>query len=147
MIDRKFIGWEFPEAVWEVEKGRLCFFAKAIGENNPVYLDKAAARAAGYRALPAPPTFLFGALSDTGAVTAMLDKLGVDIGRILHGEQQFTYHMPVCAGDVLRVRSRITDIYDKKGGALEFIVLDSSFETQDGAKVAGSHSVIVVRNT
>lgn len=147
MIDRKFIGWEFPEDIWEVEKGRLRFFAKAIGENNPVYLDESAAQAAGYRALPVPPTFLFCALTDTGTVEGVFDKLGVDIGRILHGEQQFTYHAPVYVGDVLRVRSRITDLYDKKGGALEFIVLDSSFNRQDGAKIAESRAVIVVRNT
>lgn len=147
MIDRKFIGWELPESLWEVEKGRLRFFAKAIGESNPAYLDEAAARAAGYRASPAPPTFLFCALTDSGTVESVLEKLGVNIGRILHGEQQFTYHMPIYVGDVLRVRSRITDLYDKKGGALEFIVLDSSFERKDGAKVAESRAVIVVRNT
>ena len=34
---------------------RLKFFAKAIGETNPIYTDEAAALEAGYRALPAPP--------------------------------------------------------------------------------------------
>jgi len=33
---------------------RLKFFAKAIGETNPIYTDEAAALEAGYRALPAP---------------------------------------------------------------------------------------------
>lgn len=147
MIDRKFIGWEFPESTWEVEKGRLRFFVRTIGENNPVYLDEAAACAAGHHALPVPPTFLFCALTDSETVEKVLDRLGVDMGRILHGEQQFTYHAPIYVGDVLRVRSRITDLYDKKGGALEFIVLDSSFSRQNGAKVAESRAVIVVRNT
>lgn len=147
MIDRKVIGWELPETIWEVEKGRLRFFVKTIGENNPIYLDEAAARAAGHRALPVPPTFLFCALTDSETVEGVLDRLGVDMGRILHGEQQFTYHAPIYVGDVLRVRSRISDLYDKKSGALEFIVLDSSFEKQDGVKVAASRAVIAVRNS
>ena len=35
------------------------FFAAAIGETDPVYTDLDAARAAGHRDLPVPPTFLF----------------------------------------------------------------------------------------
>ena len=47
-------------------RGRLRFFAKAIGETDPVYTDDAAARDAGYPDLPAPPTFLFAAELDAG---------------------------------------------------------------------------------
>ena len=50
MIDKKHIGHELPASVLDVEKGRLRFFAKAIGETDPVYTDEAAAEAAGYRA-------------------------------------------------------------------------------------------------
>ncbi|MFM0394933.1 FAS1-like dehydratase domain-containing protein [Paraburkholderia phytofirmans] len=41
----------------EVEKGRLLFFAKAIGETYSVYTYMAAARATGRPSLPVPPTF------------------------------------------------------------------------------------------
>ena len=54
MLDKNLIGHEFPSFTAEVEKGRLKFFAKAIGETDPIYTDEAAALAAGYRALPAP---------------------------------------------------------------------------------------------
>ena len=47
MIDRKWIGRELPAAVLPIERTRLQFFAKAIGETNPVYHDIAAAKAAG----------------------------------------------------------------------------------------------------
>ena len=61
MIDKKWIGHELPASVLPIERSRLQFFAKAIGETNPVYTDVAAARDAGYPDLPAPPTFLFAA--------------------------------------------------------------------------------------
>lgn len=146
MIDRKYIGHALPTVTWEAEKGRLRFFAKAIGEADPIYLDEAAAKAAGYRSLLAPPTFGFAAELDTGVVEGCLDLLGIPIARILHGEQRYTYHAPICAGDTLRVESRISDIYDKKGGALEFIVKDSRVINQEHQLVAEARSVIVVRN-
>lgn len=146
MIDTKHIGLELPAATFEVEKGRLRFFAEATGETRPEYLDEQAARAAGYRSLPAPPTFLMAADLDAGTTTMLLDTLGVPIERILHGEQSFTYHAPVCAGDVLSVEARISDIYSKKGGALEFVVKDSLIRDAQGQTVLEVRSVLVVRN-
>jgi acyl dehydratase len=146
MIDRRHIGKLLRPAVLDIERGRLRFFAQAIGESDPIYTDVDAARAAGYPDLPAPPTFLFAAELDGQSITAMLDDLGVALNRILHGEQQFTYLAPVCAGDTVTVDSRVSDIYAKKGGALEFIVKESMVTNQRGIKVAEMRSVIVVRN-
>lgn len=146
MIDRSHIGRAFPPHTAEVEKGRLRFFAKAIGETSPVYTDEAAARAAGYSALPAPPTFLFCLEMDRPDPFDTLKALGVELGRVLHGNQSFTYHAPVVAGDRITFQTRVSDIFDKKGGALEFIVLDTTATNQDAVKVADLQSVIVVRN-
>ena len=147
MIDRSHIGTTLPPFQFEVEKGRLRFFAKAIGETRPEYFDEDAARAAGYRSIPAPPTFLMAAEMDSGATEILLDRLGIPIERVLHGEQSFTYHGVVCAGDRLELLSRITDIYAKKGGALEFIVKDSTLtDLASGRCMVEMRSVIVVRN-
>lgn len=146
MIDKKWIGHELPASVLPVERTRLQFFAKATGETRPVYTEVSAARDAGYPDLPAPPTFLFSAELDSGALDALLEALQVPIAKILHGEQGFTYHKPVCAGDTITVRSRIDDIYDKKNGALEFVVKSSCATNEAGELVAEMRSVIVVRN-
>jgi acyl dehydratase len=147
MIDRRFIGHRLGASVLAIDRTRLRFFAKAIGETDPVYTDEAAARAAGYDDLPAPPTFLFAAELDSGANDRLLADLGVPIANILHGEQGFSYHHPVCAGDVVTVDSTITDIYDKKGGALEFIVKASRAVNQRDQLVAELRTVIVVRRS
>lgn len=147
MIDRKYIGWVSPTHTVEVEKGRLRFFAKVIGETNPIYTDEEAARAAGYRSLPIPPTFLVCLESDNPeGTTGLLNILHVPLGRVLHGEQAFTYHQPVCAGDQITFQSTISDIYAKKDGALEFIVKDTTARNQDGVLVGEMRGVIVVRN-
>lgn len=146
MIDRQFIGHELPPHTALVEAGRLRLFAKAIGETDPVFSDEAAARAAGHRALPAPPTLAFCLDMDVPDPFGYLAGMGVPVQDILHGEQSFTYHAPIHAGDTLSFRSRIADIYAKKGGALEFIVKETRVENQDAALVAELRAVVVVRH-
>jgi acyl dehydratase len=146
MLDKKHIGKEFAPLSVELEKGRLKFFAKAIGETNPVYSDEAAAKAAGFRSLPMPPTFLFCAEMEHPDPYAWFGEVGLELPKILHGEQSFTYHKMAFAGDVLTISSRIVDIYDKKKGALEFMVKETRVTNQNGEHVADVRNVIVQRN-
>jgi acyl dehydratase len=81
-------------------------------------------------------------LAVLGSVTA----LGIDYARVLHGEQHFVYHHPVFAGDTLSFSPVITDLYDKKDGALEFVAWETRVEAQDGKHVADLRSVMVVRH-
>lgn len=146
MLDKSFIGLETKPRSVEVEKGQLRFFAKATGETNPVYFSEKAAKEAGHPALPAPPTFLFCLETMAPPVENIMGKMGVNIGRVLHGEQQFTYGKQIYAGDTITLTTKISDIYDKKGGALEFIVQDTSATNQKGENVGVARTVIVVRN-
>jgi len=146
MIDRSFIGHEMPAFSEPVEAGRLRFFAKATGQADPVYSDEAAARAAGHPGLPVPPTFLFCLEMEGPNPAAIREMLGLDYRRLLHGEQSFKYHAPAHAGDVLRFTQRIEDIYDKKGGALEFVVRSTRVDNQRGERVAEMRAVTVMRN-
>src|SRR5512143_1823848 len=104
---------------------RLRDFADAIGETRPLYLDEAAARQAGYRSLPLPPTFLFGLCLDPGAPFPWFAEVGFDLPRVLHAEQSFTYHRPICAGETLTVRARTTDAFERRGAALRFAVRET----------------------
>ena len=146
MIDKKWIGHELPPSQLPIERTRLQFFAKAIGETDPAYTDATAARDAGYADLPAPPTFLFAAELDSGANTRLLADLDIPLEKLLHGEQSFVYHRAACVGDTVTVRSRIEDIYDKKNGALEFVVKASRATNQMGELVAEMRTVLVCRN-
>ncbi len=146
MIDRSHIGRLLPSHTVAVEAGRLRLFAKATGEDRPEYLDHAAALAAGFSGLPAPPTFLFALENEVPDNLGWLRAMGLQIGRVLHGEQSFTYRRQVFAGDVLTFRPHIVDIYDKKGGALEFVVRDTEVSDHAGATVAELRHVVVYRN-
>ena len=146
MIDRRHIGHQLPPFQVEVEKGRLRFFAKATGQTDPVYIDEAAARDAGHPGLPVPPTFLFCLEMEAPNPAAIRELLGMDYRSLLHGEQGFSYHAMAYAGDTLSFRQRIDDIYDKKNGALEFVVRKTHVSNQRGELVAELRCVTVVRN-
>jgi len=145
MLDTRHIGTVLSRHSAEVEAGRLRFFAKATGQTDARYTDKAAATAAGYPALPVPPTFLFCLEMEAPNPRATIDLLGIDIGSILHGEQSFQYHRMAFAGERLHFEVRIADIYEKKGGALGFVVRETRVTDGDGGAVADLRSVIVVR--
>ena len=145
MADKSLIGRALGVTTTEVEKGRLRFFAKAIGETNPVYFDESAAKDAGHRSLPVPPTFLFCLEGEGRDIMDMLNVLQFDLGRILHAEQEFVYHKMAYAGDTLTFDTKVADVYEKKGGALQFVVNETRITNQHGEHIADLRCALVQR--
>ena len=146
MIDHKWIGHTFPAFTRKIEAGQLWFFAKAIGETNSIYTDEKAAKAAGYAALPAPPTYGF-SLSNAQAETFdYLTHMGIPIAVVLHGEEHFDYIQPMLVGDDITMERKILDIYDKKGGLLEFVIMETSMTNQHQELVGKRQTTFVVRH-
>ncbi len=145
MIDHKFIGYRQPPFKAEVEKGRLRLFAKAIGETDPIYFDEQAARAAGHASLPVPPTFFFCLEMERADPYDWFHELGMPLGQVLHGEQSFTYHRTAYAGETLTFSAELLDIYEKKNGALQFLVQRNFVSDASGAPVAEFDRTVVIR--
>ena len=145
-LDKKLIGHTFKPFTATVEAGKIKLFCKAIGEDDPIYTDAAAAKAAGYRGITAPLTFLRALQADDPNKGGLLKLLNVDIGLILHGEQHFEYFAPVVVGDTVTCQEKVVDIYDKKGGALWFVVSETELKDQAGKPVAKAKGITVVRN-
>lgn len=147
MVDQSAVGTRFTPVQARVEGSRVRDFLDTIGEKSPVYRDAAAARAAGYADIPIPPTFLF-CLEMMGARDPFeaFSLLGIDIARVLHGEQRFVYHAPAVVGDVLTFESSVSGVAVKKGGALTIVDVTTKITNQDGRHVADTTRAIVVRN-
>lgn len=146
MVARSDIGFEMEPFTVVAEAGRLRFFARAIGETDPVFFEEAAARAAGHPALPLPPTFLFSMEFDGPEPFAFFERLGIDFANLLHGEQTFAYRRVVHAGERLTFVQRVADVYEKKGGALTFVVRETRVTDEAGEPVADLSAVLVIRN-
>ena len=115
-----------------------------------MYTDVAAARAKGYPDVLVPPTFLFGLDIETGDPFGTFERASIDLAEVLHGEQEFVYHRPLFAGQTVSFTSKVTDVYAKKNGQLEFLVRRTKVarvaEGKPDEHVLDLHNVTVVNH-
>ncbi len=145
MIDRTRIGFETEATTADIDGWRVKLFCQAIGEDDPVYRDPEAARAAGHPACPVPPTFLKAIEGEHFSSAQLMSLLRVPLRGVLHAEQNFEHLAPVYVGDRIEVSRKVADIFDKKNGAFTFIVVDTHYR-RAGQPVASSRQTILVRN-
>lgn len=147
----EYIGRPTGRGTVVVERSALANFAHALHDDNPVYHDADAAEAAGFAGVPAPPTFPFAAQSwgkwdelqpsdgavENHPVSAIMGGLMANGGIILHGEQEFTYHRPLTAGQELHYEGVVRDVYEKtsRDRLMTFIVVEDTFRDADGEPV------------
>ena len=145
-LNRAFVGREYPAPdTYEVGREHIRQFADAIGDQNPLYRDPAAARAAGHPDVLAPPTFLTVLGFRFGMSSPIVDPdLGLDYALVVHGEQRFEHHRPVRAGDVLTSVSRVADI--RNAGRNELMTMVTEVTAGD-ERVATLTSTLVSRGT
>src|SRR3954469_491977 len=109
-VDHSFRGRSFPPTrPYGVGREKIREFADAINDPNPVYRDRAAARALGHPDVIAPPTFPIILTLPAGGQIIRDPDFGIDYSRVVHGEQRFVHHRPVTAGDVLQVVVTVDD--------------------------------------
>jgi len=147
-VDPNIVGREFPAQTFDVEKGRIYDFVNAIEDPNPVYRDEASALAAGYPGIMAPPTYAISLCDEEGNTQFMLSELGIPMGQILHGEQEFEYHKPLRPGQSYTTRSRVSHAVDKLGrsGPIVLVTLTTEVFDAQGVPCVRCRKVIVVRN-
>ncbi len=140
-----------PPAEWLVERGKIAEFARAVQNESDVYETTDAV---------APPTFpqsiaLWRARQPRPSARPSARASeggggggagGLDMRRVLHGEQEFEYVRPLRAGDVLTASSHVKDRYEKegkRGGTMTFIVSETVFKDQNGETVAYSRGTTI----
>lgn len=140
------VGKVYPDSdPYLVGREKIREFAIAIGDHSPVFHDLAAARALGYKDLPAPPTFAF-AITMKSMAMAMFDPdLGLDYARVVHGEQSFEYVRPLVAGDEVIVRAHIAEIAAR--GRNEYLTTAADVVTTEGDLLVRTRSVLASRGT
>jgi acyl dehydratase len=138
------IGKQWPPASYEVGLEKIREYARAVGETNPVHLDREAALAAGFRDVVAPPMFCV-VYSAPAMGPAVLDpEVGIDLAAMVHGGQEFVWGEPVCAGDLITTHPWLADIYEKGGRG--FYVFQSESTNADGKLTARGTWTNIVRD-
>ncbi len=138
------VGMAFEPFSFTIERGKIREFALAIGDGNSLYASPAAAREAGFRDVPIPPTFPTVIEMWAGAdFDELIRVLELDPLKVLHGEQEYEYLQDICAGDELTGQSKVVDVVVKRGMSL--ITIETAFHNQQGEQVLVARSLIIER--
>jgi acyl dehydratase len=143
MTESTPIGKTYPAYEYEVGREKIREYANAVGETNPVYFDREAAREAGFRDVVAPP--MFAVVYSAGSVGPPIfdPEIGIDFMRMVHGGQEFAWSEPVCAGDVIATETTFKDLSERDGR--KFYVFESVSRNQEGQEVVHGTWTNIVR--
>jgi acyl dehydratase len=145
-VNADYLGRTFPATEpYEVSRVKIADFADAIGDRNPLYTDAAAAKAAGYPDVIAPPTFPI-VITMAASRSAIGDPgFGINYAMVVHGEQRFTYSRPLYAGDVVVAQSTISGI--REVGPMTMVTTETEIKTLDGELVCTGYGTLVERGS
>ncbi len=144
-LNQALKGKEYQQVSFEVKRDDVLRFCDAIGEENPVFRDADAARAAGHPEQLAPPTFITVMQIMTSGQVVLDQELGLNYALVVHAEQEYEWQRPVQVGDVLSAVPRISDIYAK--GPNEFLVIEADIKDTSGQTVVLARTTLLSRGT
>jgi acyl dehydratase len=137
------VGKEWPGTTYQVGREKIKEYANALGIENPVHFDAAAAHAAGFRDVVAPPMFAV-VYSSPAVAPAILDpEVEMNFAAMVHGGQQFEWDEPACSGDEITTTAKCLSIEEKDGKG--FYVFETNSVNQDAAQVARGTWTLIVR--
>ena len=128
-VDQSLVGREFPPTTArEVTPEHVRAFAESTGGSwEP--------------GRPVPATYPIVLAFE--AMNAFLEEVGVDLFRIVHGEQRFSYTRPVEPGDRLSAELSVASL--RQIGGNDIIGTISTVRDADGAEVCSATATLVHR--
>jgi hydroxyacyl-ACP dehydratase HTD2-like protein with hotdog domain len=133
----------FPVRHVAVSEREIARFAYATGETDPVYYDAAAARAAGYPDVIAPPMF-YVVLRVEPAYLGPRSHLNVDgspreelppvpYTSAVAGETRLDINRPIFAGETIACHKHVRDLVAKQGRSGPLLLLQFEYRYADSA--------------
>jgi hypothetical protein len=121
-------GKRYPPVEFLLEAERVGAFATAIGHPTD----------------DVPPTIVTIPEIAAGLVNVLADaELGLDLARVLHGEQEYEWGRPFTVGERVVAEATIEDIRSK--GGLEILRLRTDLRDEAGRLVVVGRSTLIVR--
>jgi len=138
---RNLVGVESEPRSFEVEKGAIRKFAQAVDDPNPLWWDEEHARKSRYGSIIAPPTFLANPLEMAGShqkkSMPRFMSAKCSLKKLQNAGIEVECFKPTMPGDVITVRSKLVDLYEKQGrsGRLLFMITEMTYTNQHGELV------------
>jgi NAD(P)-dependent dehydrogenase (short-subunit alcohol dehydrogenase family)/acyl dehydratase/putative sterol carrier protein len=112
-VNHAWVGRFFPGEVSLASAEEMKAYAEAVGDRNPVYLDEE--RAGGIVGHPIFPVRYF---HETMMPAVTDPELRMDLLRLVHGEQEMSFFLPLRPKDLIFPTARLLSIEDKSSGQL-----------------------------
>ncbi len=130
-------------------------YAHAVGDLNPIYFDESAAKAAGYRRIVVPPTYVQYALVPTRPIDDIRDDglfkgnsaLRLRVQRTMFGGEEWDFIAPVYVDDEISAVSRVIGLDQKDGAKGPFVRItrETTYTNQFGDVVARTRQIGIAR--
>ncbi len=136
------IGVEGPSLVYDIEKGMIQRFARAVGDPNPLWQDEDYAGRSGYGGIIAPPNFIL-TLGFDRVLEAFISDASLTV---LHGSTELKCHQPVRPGDVITVTAKIVNVRERQGkaGTTVFVTFEMVYKNQRQEVVANCRQMAII---
>lgn len=146
-INPDFIGRVFHgRKPYTVSAEKIEEFVVSTGQQHALHLDRDVAVGAGYADVIAPPTFpTVIDLCVGGPEFLRTEGSGIDLLRVVHGEQRYKYERPIRAGDVVSLTTTVHELTERGGN--EYLTLLSEFRAANGELICTGYNTIVSRGT
>lgn len=155
---RQHVGTSTPPVRATMDPILVCRYARAIGENNPIYFDVEAARSQGYDDVVVPPNFLPSYLDWTdggpleglrpdGTLQDEMDFLPTEGVRIMGGGEEMVFHSPCLVGTEVVFTSHFEQISarESSSGLMFVLKLREEYTTADGDLLMTSTRTVLGR--
>lgn len=128
-LNADLVGKTYPPVRVDVDPERVRAFAEAVS----------------YRGGGVPPTFVTVPEIAAGLVNVVRDPdLGVDLARVLHGDQEYRWERPVEVGETIVAHATIDAIRGK--GDTEFLAIRTEIRDGAGELVVVARSTLILRD-
>jgi hypothetical protein len=127
-LNASLVGKRYPAIAFPLVADRIAAFAAAVGHPGG----------------GVPPTFATVPELATGLTNVLADPdLGLELSRVLHGDQEYTWTRALEPGETVTAESSIEDIRSRAG--MEFLTIRTELRDEAGVVVVEARSRLIVR--
>lgn len=136
---RDKIGVEWELGVYDIEKGMIQKFARAIGDPNPLWQDEEYSKQGQYGGIIAPPTFMM-TIGNEQFGQVLAPMFG-DV--LLLGSSELECHQLVRPGDRMAATAKLVNVRERQSSKMVFVTFDITYTNQRQELVAKCRQVLI----
>ncbi len=128
-LNASLVGKVYPAIAFPLVADRIAAFAAAVGHPDG----------------GVPPTFATVPELATGLTNVLADPdLGLELSRVLHGDQEYEWTRPLVTGETVTAESTIEEIRSRAG--IEFLTIRTELRDEQGSVAVAARSRMIVRS-